>query len=122
LLRCAGLIYDCTPHCVQLRVLSASRYTGKERDAESGLDHFKFRNYASNMGRFMSPDKPVDQHPEDPQSWNLYSYVRNNPLSSIDQDGNYDCGQTTADQCTQFGNNLTAAQNQLAAAQKNEGN
>lgn len=96
-----------------------SRYTGKERDAESGLDYFGARYYGSNMGRFMSPDKPVDQHPEDPQSWNLYTYVRNNPLSSIDQDGNYDCGQMTADQCTQFGNNLAAAQSQLAAAQKN---
>ena len=95
------------------------KFTGKERDAESGLDNFGARYYGSSMGRFMSPDKPVDQHPEDPQSWNLYSYVRNNPLISIDQDGNYDCGQMTADQCTQFGNNLTAAQNQLAAAQKN---
>jgi RHS repeat-associated protein len=99
--------------------VSDQHYTGKERDTESGLDYFGARYYGSNMGRFMSPDKPVDQHPEDPQSWNLYTYVRNNPLSSIDQDGNYDCGQMTADQCTQFGNNLTAAQNQLAAAQKN---
>jgi hypothetical protein len=71
------------------------------------------------MGRFMSPDNPVDQHPEAPQSWNLYSYVRNNPLSSIDQDGNYNCGQMTAGQCIQLGNDLTASQNQLAAAQKN---
>jgi RHS repeat-associated protein len=98
---------------------SRSRSSAKERDTESGNDYFGARYYASTMGRFMSPDAPVDQHPEDPQSWNLYSYVRNNPLSSIDQDGNYDCGQMTADQCTQFGNNLTAAQNQLAAAQKN---
>ena len=95
------------------------RYTGKERDTESGNDYFGARYYASTMGRFLSPDAPVDQHPEDPQSWNLYSYVRNNPLISIDQDGNYDCGQMTADQCTQFGKDLTAAQNQLAAAQKN---
>ncbi len=94
-------------------------FTAKERDTESGLDYFGARYYGSSMGRFMSPDKPVDQHPEDPQSWNLYTYVRNNPLSSIDQDGNYDCGQMTADQCTQFGNNLAAAQSQLAAAQKN---
>jgi RHS repeat-associated protein len=93
--------------------------TGKERDAESGNDYFEARYYSSAMGRFMSPDAPVDQHPADPQSWNLYSYVRNNPLSSIDQDGNYDCGQMTAGQCTQFGKDLTGAQSQLAAAQKN---
>ena len=40
------------------------------------------------QGRFTSPDKPfADQHPEDPQSWNLYAYVRNNPLAHVDSDG-----------------------------------
>jgi len=40
------------------------------------------------MGRWMSPDKPfADQHLADPQSWNMYSYTRNNPLSSVDPDG-----------------------------------
>ena len=33
-----------------------SRFTGKERDAESGNDYFGARYYASTMGRFMSPD------------------------------------------------------------------
>ncbi len=33
----------------------ASRSTGKERDAESGLDNFGARMYASTMGRWMSP-------------------------------------------------------------------
>ena len=40
----------------------AQRITGKERDSETGLDYFGARYYASNMGRFMSPDwsaKPV---------------------------------------------------------------
>jgi hypothetical protein len=67
----------------------------------------------------MSPDAPVDQHPENPQSWNLYSYVRNNPLSNVDLDGNYDCGQMTAAHCFQFGYNLSAAQNQLTNAHLN---
>jgi len=40
------------------------------------------------MGRWLSPDLPfADQDPANPQSWNLYGYVRNNPLSSIDNDG-----------------------------------
>ena len=43
-------------------------YTGKERDTESGNDYFGARYYSSAMGRFMSPDRPVDQHTEDPQS------------------------------------------------------
>jgi RHS repeat-associated protein len=63
-------------------------FTGKERDSESGLDNFDARYYASTMGRFMRPDDPLaDQQPDDPQSWNLYSYVRNNPLSFTDPSG-----------------------------------
>ncbi len=42
------------------------------------------------MGRFMSPDDGRDQVAEDPQSWNLYSYVQNNPLINVDPDG-HDC-------------------------------
>lgn len=78
-------------------IVCASRYTGKERDNESGLDYFGARYYASSMGRFMSPDWA--SKPEavpysvlgDPQSLNLYSYVRNNSLSKNDPDGH--CGQ-----------------------------
>ena len=63
-------------------------FTGKERDAETGLDYFGARYYSSAQGRFTSPDAPfADQHPEDPQSWNLYVYGRNNPLRFIDDQG-----------------------------------
>jgi RHS repeat-associated protein len=63
------------------------KFTGKERDTESGLDNFGAR-YFSGARRFTGPDKPfADQHPEDPQSWNLYSYVTNNPLRFIDRNG-----------------------------------
>jgi RHS repeat-associated protein len=65
------------------------KFTGKERDTESGLDYFGARHYASTMGRFTSVD-PVKITPgrlRDPQQLNLYSYVRNNPLRFIDPDG-----------------------------------
>jgi RHS repeat-associated protein len=84
-----ALIYDCTPHFVHF----AYKFTGKERDAESGLDNFGARYYASNMGRFMSPDWSEAPDPipyaniANPQSLNLYSYGANNPLSNIDDDG-----------------------------------
>jgi RHS repeat-associated protein len=71
----------------------ASRYTGKERDAESGNDYFGARYYGSSMGRFMSPDWSAQEEPvpyaklDDPQSLNLYAYVLNNPLSHFDADG-----------------------------------
>ena len=66
-------------------------FTGKERDSETGLDYFGARYFSGAQGRFTSPDIPLlDQDPSDPQSWNLYSYVRNNPLIFTDPTGN-DC-------------------------------
>lgn len=66
-------------------------FTGKERDQESGNDYFLARYYGSSMGRFLSPDGPFDgSDQENPQSWNLYSYVQNNPLIGVDPDG-HDC-------------------------------
>jgi RHS repeat-associated protein len=64
------------------------RFTGKERDEESGLDYFGARYYSGAMGRFTGADRPfADQHIADPQSWNLYTYVRDNPLRYLDVDG-----------------------------------
>jgi RHS repeat-associated protein len=83
---------------------SAYKFTGKERDSESGLDMFGARYYGSSLGRFMTPDwaaKPTAvpyAYFGDPQSLNLYSYVGNNPLKRADPDGhcpsdNPNCGK-----------------------------
>ncbi|MGH9690907.1 MAG: RHS repeat-associated core domain-containing protein [Candidatus Acidiferrales bacterium] len=69
------------------------KFTGKERDAETNLDNFGARYYASAWARFVSPD--WSGTPEsvpyatfgDPQTLNLYSYVRDNPLAQADMDG-----------------------------------
>lgn len=44
------------------------------------------------MGRFLSPDPlgPWVADASDPQSWNMYAYARNNPLTNTDPTG-YDC-------------------------------
>ena len=84
-LACSGSSQDPTAH----------HFTGKERDTESGNDDFGARYYASTMGRFMSPDWAAKASPvpyatfDDPQSLNLYSYVRNNPLTRTDPDGHW---------------------------------
>jgi len=64
-------------------------FTGKERDTESGLDYSGARYYASSMGRFSSPDPSglYFADPTLPQSLNLYSYARNNPLIGTDPTG-----------------------------------
>ena len=67
---------------------TAQKFTGKERDTESGLDYFGARYFSGAGGRFTSADAPlVDQFAADPGSWNLYTYTRNNPLRFIDPTG-----------------------------------
>lgn len=68
-------------------------FTGKERDSETGLDYFGARYLSGVQGRWTSPD--WSEKPEtvpyadvrDPQSLNLYAYVRNNPIGNRDLDG-----------------------------------
>jgi RHS repeat-associated protein len=91
---CQSLPFGDQLNCVQTNLGTGDdstehHFTGKERDGESGLDYFGARYYASGMGRFMSPD-PLIATPQrllDPQEWNMYSYVRNNPLSLTDPTG-----------------------------------
>jgi RHS repeat-associated protein len=82
------------------------KFTGKERDSESGLDMFGARYYGSSLGRFMTPDYQVDDEPPDavpngslsnPQTLNLYGYVQNNPVSKIDPDGHASWGPCAND-------------------------
>ncbi len=69
------------------------KFNGKERDSESGLDNFGARYDTSNLGRWMTPDwatKPTTvpyANFGNPQSLNLYSFVKNNPTTFGDPDG-----------------------------------
>jgi len=68
-----------------------AQITGKERDSESGLDYFGARYYGSALGRFTSPDPAgiMKQKLLDPQQWDMYAYVRNNPLGLVDENGKW---------------------------------
>ncbi len=63
-----------------------SGFTGHEMLDTLGLVHMNGRLYDPFVGQFLSPD-PVIQDITDSQAFNAYSYVRNNPLSSIDPTG-----------------------------------
>jgi RHS repeat-associated protein len=72
------------------------KLSGKERDDETGLDYFGARYYASTQGRFTSPDplsfwmldrKKQPEYLANPQRWNKYVFVLNNPLRYVDPDG-----------------------------------
>ncbi|MBP9722923.1 MAG: RHS repeat-associated core domain-containing protein [Gammaproteobacteria bacterium] len=60
-------------------------YVGKEVDS-NGLGYFGARYYNPTSGRFMSPD-PAAVEPENPFSFNRYSYGNNNPYKYVDRDG-----------------------------------
>ncbi|MDR3713977.1 MAG: RHS repeat-associated core domain-containing protein, partial [Puia sp.] len=113
-------------------------FTGKERDTESGNDYFGARYYASRMGRWMSPD-PLPwldwQHPSEdaseeekeeslrkfrdwisnPQHFNLYAYVLNNPLRFTDPDGEEELDKKQVVQIIQNAEKASSNTGQLAA-------
>ena len=65
------------------------KFTQKERDTETGLDYFLARYYSSTDGRFTSADPLYITATRlgNPQQFNLYSYVGNNPMALVDPDG-----------------------------------
>lgn len=65
---------------------SNSHFTGQEYNGEDNLTHFPFRMYSMTQGRWMHTD-PAGLAAVDvtnPQTWNRYAYVTNNPLSYTD--------------------------------------
>ncbi len=68
--------------------LANPKYTGKNRDGETGMDWFEVRHMSGAQGRFQSVDPGnAGADPINPQTWNAYSYVGNNPLSYTDPSG-----------------------------------
>ncbi len=61
-------------------------FTGHEHINGTDLIHMNGRVYDPTIGRFLSAD-PHIQAPEDTQSYNRYSYVKNNPLNYTDPSG-----------------------------------
>jgi RHS repeat-associated protein len=59
------------------------------RDVTTSTDITTARFISPNFGRWFSPD-PIGVkavHPDDPQTWNMYAYVRNNPTTNTDPTG-----------------------------------
>jgi len=71
-------------------------FTGQQQwtvAGTSGIDDFPFRKYSPVQGRWVSPD-PAGMAAVDitnPQTWNRYAYLNNNPLNAVDPLGLYLC-------------------------------
>jgi RHS repeat-associated protein len=95
------------------------KFTSKERDAETGLDYFGARYMSSAQGRFTSPDPLLNSgRPWEPQSWNRYAYVLNNPLRYIDPLGLYEWGSCdgTQKECDSYKKQFRSALDNLKQA------
>ena len=82
------------------------RYALTEKDEATGLDHTWFRKYENASGRWTTPD-PMGGSTSDPQTFNRYAYVANDPVNMVDPSGlmgsigpwwNFGWGSAGADQ------------------------
>jgi len=80
--RTAGMGYTSTPD------VTNPKFTGEYRDPETTLDWLAVRAMSGAQGRFQSVDPDsAGAAAGDPQTWNAYAYVGNNPLSYTDPSG-----------------------------------
>jgi RHS repeat-associated protein len=79
------------------------KFTGYERDPETGLDYAFARYYSSRLGRFLSTD-PLGGAIGNLQSHNAYAYVMNNPLALTDALGLDPCQGANVFQFSQDAN------------------
>ena len=82
--------------------LDFTGFAGGFWDSENTGEHFGAREYHNTHGSWLSPDPAglaaVDL--SNPQTWNRYAYVGNNPVSFIDPLGLSDCPQGKT--CTSY--------------------
>jgi RHS repeat-associated protein len=70
----------------------AAHYAMLDHDSETNTDHAEFRQYDNQQGRWMSPDPYRGSYNfYNPQSFDRYAYVMDNPAVGADPSGLYWC-------------------------------
>lgn len=82
--------YDCWGYPLENRNFKSEdinyKFTGKQRDAETGYDYFGARYYDARIANWGSGEPLLEKR----LSWSPYNYTRRNPVSNVDLDGNID--------------------------------
>ena len=100
----SGSVYDSDSYLPFGQLTASSTadpllYTGIEKDAENNSYHAWFRNLSIAQARWLRPDPYLGSYNlANPQSFNRYAYVGNNPLAFIDPSG-YIAADGTSDEC-----------------------
>ena len=87
---CTDTPYGMNMACGGQSDSSSMHYAGLQYDPETAMSHALNRQLTMNRGRWLTPD-PIGKdaaHLDDPQTWNMYAYVRNNPTTLTDPSGN----------------------------------
>ncbi len=101
------------------------KFTGQERDLNltnqttDDLDYMRARYYSFNIGRFMSVD-PVRGKVGSSQSWNAYTYVRDNPINRFDPFGMKDKDRQPCEKNQPCAEGVTAGEPPSAEPKKDD--
>lgn len=83
----SAIDYDCWGYPLENRSYQSDdinyKFTGKQRDDETGYDYFGARYYDARIANWGSVDPLMEKH----IGWNPYNYVLRNPMALIDPDG-----------------------------------
>ena len=81
---------DLTEPIEEITLPTRYTFTGQYSDSYINLLDYGFRRYDPELGRFISPDSIIPD-PNNPQAWDRYGYVLNNPVRYTDPTGHKTC-------------------------------
>jgi RHS repeat-associated protein len=85
---CTGFAFGDGVNCTPLTNWTFNGFTDDIHDPETNLEHTLFRQYSGTEGRWLTPDPySGSASPSDPQSWNRYAYVSDDPVNGADPSG-----------------------------------